>query len=143
MTTHLGTFLRFTERVHSFFLAGIRTPAKIYIFCLVSGKQRKPQKSKKAKRGANSGEVLSCFTLKETRQSCCRRQDKEEVERTKAVTGSVPIQSQHVNAEVHVQGVSKPSNMKQRARVGGHSEQASAKEQEKEQKQRKKRCPCR
>ena len=31
----------------------------IYIYiCLASGKQREPQKSKKAKRGANSGEVL-------------------------------------------------------------------------------------
>ena len=37
-------------------MAGIRTPAKNDLFCLVSGKQREPQQSRKAKRGANSGE---------------------------------------------------------------------------------------
>ena len=42
----------------SLHLAGFRTPAKNRPFCcLVSGKQLEPQKSKTAKRGANSGEV--------------------------------------------------------------------------------------
>ena len=42
------------------FQAGIRTPAKNYLVCLVRGKQRGPKKAKtKTRRGANSGETLS------------------------------------------------------------------------------------
>ena len=40
---------------HVQLLAGTRTPAKTYLVCLVSGKQRDPEK---AKRRANSGEEL-------------------------------------------------------------------------------------
>ena len=39
-------------------LAGTRTPAKKYLFCLVSGKQKGPRKKKKLKKGANSGEGI-------------------------------------------------------------------------------------
>ena len=39
-------------------MAGIRTPAEKYLLCLVSGKQKEPQKGKKTKRGASSGEEL-------------------------------------------------------------------------------------
>ena len=43
-----------------------RTPAKKYFFCLVSGKQREPQKSQKAQRGAKSGWKCSGEANKKT-----------------------------------------------------------------------------
>ena len=46
------------------FLAGIRTPEKniyVYMFCLVGGKQRGPQRSEKSKGGTHSGEVAPDF----------------------------------------------------------------------------------
>ena len=42
----------------TFFSAGIRTPAKIYTFCLGRGTQSDPTKAKQKKGGANSGEVF-------------------------------------------------------------------------------------